>query len=77
MDANDYRDALQGTSNKDNLNIDWQDKPHRLVYDLCNEVEYLQGALKDLIKIAEQCDGWESFPSESLDEAGEVLSSNK
>ena len=26
----------------------WQNKPHRLVYDLCGEVEYLQGELRRL-----------------------------
>jgi hypothetical protein len=42
-----------------------------------SRVEILEIALKNLIEMAEQCDGWESFPSESLDEAREALSSNK
>ena len=37
--VNDYRDAL---SNEGPLAGDWNDKPHRLVYDLCNEIQHLQ-----------------------------------
>jgi uncharacterized membrane protein len=41
----DYREAVSGTSENDLLNFNWQDKPHRLVYDLCSEVERLQKQL--------------------------------
>jgi len=40
MNTQDYRDALGGEGPQAGQ---WADKPHRLVYDLCNEVERLQG----------------------------------
>lgn len=33
----------------------------------------LINALKQLINIAEQCDGWESFPSNELDNAYNII----
>ena len=45
VNTNDYRDAISGTSDNETLNYDWTDKPHRLVYDLCREVERLQLSL--------------------------------
>ena len=41
----DYREAISGTSDNERLNYDWEDKPHRLVYDLCSEVERLQALI--------------------------------
>lgn len=41
----DYREAISGFSDNETLNFDWEDKPHRLVYDLCSEVERLQKQL--------------------------------
>jgi len=41
----DYREAISGTSDNETLNHNWEDKPHRLVYDLCGEVERLQKQL--------------------------------
>jgi len=35
----DYRDAMGGEGP---LAYQWKDKPHRLIYDLCREVEHLQ-----------------------------------
>ena len=35
----DYRNALNGSGPLANQ---WKDKPHRLVYDLCNEIERLR-----------------------------------
>lgn len=34
----DYIDAVQGTEDSQ-LAQEWSDKPHRLVYDLCGEVQ--------------------------------------
>jgi hypothetical protein len=36
------------TSNEGELAHEWNDKPHRLVYDLSNEVERLQKILLDM-----------------------------
>jgi len=74
MIANNYREAISGVSDSEQLNHDWEDKPHRLVYDLCNEVEKLQTAMQKLISVAEECDGWESFPAQSIEDAYKVIS---
>lgn len=39
IDTNAYREAPSGQGP---LAHEWSDKPHRLVYDLCREVERLQ-----------------------------------
>jgi hypothetical protein len=39
----DYRNALSGIGPQ---TLNWNDKPHRLVYDLCNEIERLRVELK-------------------------------
>ncbi len=36
-------------------------------------VNQLESALSDLISVASECDGWESFPSEPLEEACNIL----
>ena len=41
--TDDYRKAMSGEGD---LGLDWKDKPHRLVYDLCNEVDRLQEELR-------------------------------
>ncbi|MFM7009060.1 MAG: hypothetical protein ACKO0Z_06955 [Betaproteobacteria bacterium] len=38
-----YRDALSGEGS---LGYDWSDKPHRLVFDLCGEIEAMTKFLK-------------------------------
>lgn len=45
----DYRNALSGQGP---LAYEWSDKPHRLVYDLCNEVEALRAAASELLTAA-------------------------
>ena len=40
----DYRNAMHGEGPR---SYDWEDKPHRLVYDLCSEVEALSAKLKE------------------------------
>jgi hypothetical protein len=45
----DYRDAVAGIGP---LAYDWQDKPHRLVYDLAGELKRLQ--LKYLCLLADK-----------------------
>lgn len=42
--TDDYRAALAHEGNPI-LVLNWKDKPHRLVYDLCNEVERLREIL--------------------------------
>ena len=43
------------------------------VLEVVKRIEKLEKALEDLINVAEQCDGWESFPSSSIDKACEAL----
>lgn len=38
----DYRIAISGEGEFGSLGYDWADKPHRLVYDLCGEVDALK-----------------------------------
>ena len=44
IDTNDYRDALSGEGP---MAGDWDDKPHRLIYDLCKEIERLREKHED------------------------------
>lgn len=41
----DYRKAMSGDGDTHSLGYEWSDKPHRLVYDLCGEVDYLRAAI--------------------------------
>ena len=41
----DYRMALSGEGAFGTLGYEWSDKPHRLVYDLCGEIDHLQALL--------------------------------
>lgn len=43
--TDDYREALQGLGEFGSLGYEWSDKPHRLVYDLCGEVDHLHAIL--------------------------------
>ena len=47
--TDDYRNACSGEGEFGSLGYEWADKPHRLVYDLCGEVDLLQAALRDLL----------------------------
>lgn len=38
----DYRNATSGEGAFGSLGYEWSDKPHRLVYDLCGEVDRLR-----------------------------------
>ena len=42
IDTDDYRHAIGGVGPRA---FEWEDKPHRLVYDLCMEVERLRGVV--------------------------------
>lgn len=42
--TDDYRKAPGGDGNSI-LVLNWNDKPHRLIYDLCNEVDRLRAIL--------------------------------
>lgn len=50
--TNDYRAAIGGEDRENmwSLAYEWEDKPHRLVYDLCNEVDNLKSKLRKLQK---------------------------
>jgi len=43
------------------------------IEELEQHIEQLEVALNKLISVASECDGWESFPSESLEEAHDIL----
>ncbi len=52
FDTNEYRIDPGGDGEHA---FDWKDKPHRLIYDLCGEVERLQAieiAARSLMKVA-------------------------
>lgn len=40
--TDDYRDAMSGEGGFGTLGYEWSDKPHRLVYDLCGEIDRLR-----------------------------------
>ena len=48
IDTDDYRHAMGGRAKDPLLNYNWRDKPHRLVYDLCREIERLQEELEQM-----------------------------
>lgn len=48
--TDDYRNALMGSDEFGSLGYDWDDKPHRLVYDLCGEVDHLRQQLESIKK---------------------------
>ena len=43
--TDDYRNACSGEGEFGSLGHEWTDKPHRLVYDLCGEIEILRKLL--------------------------------
>jgi hypothetical protein len=54
--ADDYRKAVDGEGEFGSLGYEWSDKPHRLVYDLCGEVEHLQSLIDSAVSSAiERC----------------------
>jgi hypothetical protein len=53
LNTADYRLAPSGQGPQADQ---WADKPHRLVYDLCSEVERLRGRIEALQKDAERLD---------------------
>ena len=44
----DYRKAMSGDDDAFGLGAQWSDKPHRLVYDLCGEVDALRDGARDV-----------------------------
>lgn len=49
LDTEAYRDAVAGVGRNEfgTLGYNWVDKPHRLVFDLCREIERLRGEERD------------------------------
>ena len=47
IDTDEYRKALEGWAEDPFLNRDWRDRPHRLVYDLCREVDWMRAELDE------------------------------
>lgn len=43
--TDDYRNACSGKGEFGSLAYEWSDKPHRLVYDLCGEVDALRAVI--------------------------------
>ena len=41
----DYRNALSGVGEFGSLGYEWSAEPHRLVYDLCGEIDHLNRLL--------------------------------
>lgn len=55
LKTKDYREAVGGGGDKDDffsLAYQWVDKPHRLVYDLCDEIDRLRKVVKELRRAA-------------------------
>ena len=48
LNTEDYRQAPGGIGP---LAAQWHDKPHRLVYDLCAEVERLRAEVVDILSV--------------------------
>jgi hypothetical protein len=66
--TDDYRNAVSGEGEPFSLGYEWSDKPHRLVYDLCGEVDKsaartveLETALVDLYNLC-MARGWGTSP---------------
>jgi hypothetical protein len=61
LDTNEYRAAMSRPNDPPFLSVayEWQDKPHRLVFDLCNEVDRLRLAARST------CSGVVGVPGES------------
>lgn len=59
LNTDEYRSAPSDSCSA--LGATWRDKPHRLVYDLCNEVDRLHavidGAISDMSRMEEVLDG--------------------
>lgn len=76
LNTQEYRDAVayKGDAPIFTVAYDWQDKPHRLVYDLCDEVDALRAQVAMLTAIlrdiadCEDCEGCEHIPSDALAE---------
>lgn len=52
MLTNEYRAAPGGNGPHA---ADWMDKPHRLVYDLCDEVDRLTVAVEEMVSLLKEC----------------------
>lgn len=74
LNTQEYRDAVayKGDAPIFTVAYDWQDKPHRLVYDLCDEVDALRAQVAMLTAIlrdiadCEDCEGCEHIPADAL-----------
>lgn len=51
----------------------YHDSMSQMVDERNERIEKLESALSKLIDVAQECDGWESFPSSDLDEANKCL----
>lgn len=49
--TDDYRRALDGEGELGSLGYEWSDKPHRLVYDLCGEIDRLRSSRNEVIEM--------------------------
>ena len=61
----DYRNAPSGIGPQAD---EWEDKPHRLVYDLCKEVDRLRVRNRELAQELDDLKDWRRALQESLSE---------
>ena len=54
INTTDYRNAPSGIGPQADT---WKDKPHRLVYDLCTEIERLRAEIATLKNELDKCEG--------------------
>ena len=47
------------------------------ILELFERIESLEKGFQSLVDLAQTCDGWESFPSQPLDDAQDIIDDNK
>ena len=58
LNTHEYREAVSGKPDASELSREWHDKPHRLVYDLCNEIDRLR-APQPSVPSGERVSDWD------------------
>src|SRR5688572_2564288 len=59
--TDDYRKAMDGKGDFGSLGYEWSDKPHRLVYDLCGEVDAKAAQIAKLTEALQGIIDWADF----------------
>ena len=47
------------------------------ILELFERIESLEKGFQSLVDLAQTCDSWESFPSQALDDAQDIIDDNK